>query len=289
MLTVLCVPSLCEQLSHWTKGWSWCFLPKEAQLKMGVPTCLMKISRRRDWPKGLYLRLKRSKRWNVFLSACMSSVSTFRSYLSQSTHPRSSALDPPLVCVLVDEALGAAVPSTVLSRCLYQDCGRSCSPPTNLTSHVIKVPRKMVILKVPGSFRQLNLDSKIIKSTSCFPFSFTGLDFCRSLIYPQALLCVVSHIQKHRESMRSNCWPEAVRQGHISSTQTWLQAISSNTRSPAAMESACSGINGSAQEVHGSMRWYQLVCPHPYKKRLQCIKGNQRALTRWVWGTRRPL
>ena len=43
--------------------------------------CLMKISRRRDWPKGLYLRLKRSKRWNVFLSACMSSVSTFRSCL----------------------------------------------------------------------------------------------------------------------------------------------------------------------------------------------------------------
>ncbi len=50
---------------------------------MSSLACLMKISRRRDCPKGLYLRLKRSKRWKVFLSACMSSVSTFRSYLQQ--------------------------------------------------------------------------------------------------------------------------------------------------------------------------------------------------------------
>ena len=39
---------------------------------------LRKISRRRDWPHGLYLRLKRSNRWKV-LVACMSSVSTDRS------------------------------------------------------------------------------------------------------------------------------------------------------------------------------------------------------------------
>ena len=43
-------------------------------------TCLMKISRRRLWPHGLYLRLNLSKRWNVELSACMSRVSTFKSY-----------------------------------------------------------------------------------------------------------------------------------------------------------------------------------------------------------------
>jgi len=47
----------------------------------GKLACLMKISRKRDWPKGLYFRLKRSKRWKVFLSACISSVSTFKSYL----------------------------------------------------------------------------------------------------------------------------------------------------------------------------------------------------------------
>lgn len=52
-----------------------------AGTERAAATCLMKISRRRDWPKGLYLRLKRSKRWKVFLSACMSSVSTLRSYL----------------------------------------------------------------------------------------------------------------------------------------------------------------------------------------------------------------
>jgi hypothetical protein len=45
-------------------------------------TCLMKISLKRDWPKGLYFKLKRSKRWKVFLSACMSSLSTFKSYLA---------------------------------------------------------------------------------------------------------------------------------------------------------------------------------------------------------------
>lgn len=44
-------------------------------------TCLMKISRRRLCPKGLYFRLKRSKRWKDSLPACMSRVSTFRSYL----------------------------------------------------------------------------------------------------------------------------------------------------------------------------------------------------------------
>ena len=44
-------------------------------------TCLMKISLRRLWPKGLYLRLKRSKRWKDSLPACMSSRSTFKSYL----------------------------------------------------------------------------------------------------------------------------------------------------------------------------------------------------------------
>ncbi len=47
----------------------------------GKLACLMKISRNRDWPKGLYFRLKRSKRWKVFLSACISNVSTFKSYL----------------------------------------------------------------------------------------------------------------------------------------------------------------------------------------------------------------
>ena len=52
----------------------------------------MKISRSRDWPKGLYFRLKRSKRWKVFLSACMSSVSTFRSYL----HPRAPSSPTPI-------------------------------------------------------------------------------------------------------------------------------------------------------------------------------------------------
>ena len=46
-------------------------------------TCLMKISRRRDWPHGLYFRLNLSNRWKMFLSACMSSVSTFRSYLQR--------------------------------------------------------------------------------------------------------------------------------------------------------------------------------------------------------------
>ncbi len=48
---------------------------------LGNCTCLMKISRSRDWPHGLYLRLNLSKRWKMFLSACMSSVSTFRSCL----------------------------------------------------------------------------------------------------------------------------------------------------------------------------------------------------------------
>ena len=56
-------------------------MPPMYALEQGEGTCLMKISRRRLCPNGLYFRLKRSKRWKVFLSACMSSVSTFRSYL----------------------------------------------------------------------------------------------------------------------------------------------------------------------------------------------------------------
>ena len=43
-------------------------------------SCLMNTSLRRDCPHGLYFRLNRSNLWNVFLSACMSSVSTLRSY-----------------------------------------------------------------------------------------------------------------------------------------------------------------------------------------------------------------
>jgi Fe-S-cluster-containing hydrogenase component 2 len=43
-------------------------------------SCLMKTSRSLACPNGLYLRLKRSKRWNVTLPACMSSVSMLRSY-----------------------------------------------------------------------------------------------------------------------------------------------------------------------------------------------------------------
>ena len=39
-------------------------------------SCLMKTSRSLAWPKGLYFRLNRSKRWKVPLSACMSSAST---------------------------------------------------------------------------------------------------------------------------------------------------------------------------------------------------------------------
>eukprot|EP00955_Chlamydomonas_euryale_P101980 365385-Chlamydomonas_euryale.AAC.1 len=35
-------------------------------------SCLMKISRRRDCPQGLYLRLNLSKRWKSVLSACLS-------------------------------------------------------------------------------------------------------------------------------------------------------------------------------------------------------------------------
>ena len=46
-----------------------------------------KISRSRDWPQELYFRLKRSKRWNVRESACMSNVSMDKSYL-YTPHPR---------------------------------------------------------------------------------------------------------------------------------------------------------------------------------------------------------
>lgn len=49
--------------------------------ELSWPACLMKISRRRLCPKGLYFRLNLSKRWKMFLSACMSKVSTLRSYL----------------------------------------------------------------------------------------------------------------------------------------------------------------------------------------------------------------
>ena len=50
----------------------------------------MKISLSRLCPQGLYLRLKRSKRWKMFLSACMSRVSTFKSCL-QHAHQQAGA------------------------------------------------------------------------------------------------------------------------------------------------------------------------------------------------------
>ena len=67
--------SICMQSALCTVSW---------KCSIRFLTCLMKISRSRLCPKGLYLRLKRSKRWKDSLPACMSSVSTFRSYLCHS-------------------------------------------------------------------------------------------------------------------------------------------------------------------------------------------------------------
>ena len=50
-----------------------------------ISTCLMKISLSLDWPNGLYFRLNLSNLWNVFLSTCISNVSTFSLYLQNTS------------------------------------------------------------------------------------------------------------------------------------------------------------------------------------------------------------
>lgn len=53
-------------------------------------TCFINISLRRLWPQGLYFRLNLSNRWNILLSACMSNVSTFRSWPVRSRDSNTS-------------------------------------------------------------------------------------------------------------------------------------------------------------------------------------------------------